>query len=367
MTRPTKLATGVLLCVLAGFCLYAAVRPSSPNHRVIRIDTARPTAIEPPFQVAAVGDVDRTSLLLPAGAGDGWRGEGGGSADYRFYAPADGDYTLWGYCLWQDACTNAVYVQIDGRDRAILGNDNVFGRWHWVRGFRIGLAAGCHRLRLSNHSSNVAIGRLLLATDDYFKPENAAGPSAACLFMDDFNGCDEGNFAVWEKRGGTWTTRPRHGRDGEADNVAVGTCTEEAWMTLPDQGWSRYRLAVSVRVTDGGDASASLGLCCGLQDARNFREVRVSAPGYAEVTTLTFLRIVDGQERVLLERRIPWQSGGGHDLQLELHPGRTRVIIDSGLEVSCPGSPPSDGGLGFRLRGRIEVAFDNVRVEQLPR
>ncbi len=367
MTRPRKLAVGVLLCVLAGFCLYAAVRPSAPNHRVIRIDAARPTVIEPPFQVAAVGDVDRTALLLPAGVGDGWRGEGGGSAVYRFYTPADGDYTLWGYCLWQDACTNAVYVQFDDRDRAILGNDNVFGRWHWVRGFRIGLAAGYHRLRLSNHSSNVAIGRLLLATDDYLEPEDAAGPSAACLFMDDFNGCDEGNFVVWERRGGTWTTRPRHGRDSEADNVAVGTSTEEAWMTLPDRGWSHYRGAVSVRATGGGDAAASLGLCYGLRDARNFYEVRISPAGNADSTTVAFLRIVDGEELRLLERQIPWQPNGGHDLQLELHPGRTRVVIDSGLEASCPGPPPSGGGLGFRLRGRIEATFDNVRVEQLPR
>ena len=89
--------------------------------------------------------------------GRGWCNEAAGSAEYKFYLPADGLYTIWTYALWHDECSNAVFAQIDDQKKAILGNDPVYNQWHWVRGFSIDLKKGSHTLHLSNHSDNIAV------------------------------------------------------------------------------------------------------------------------------------------------------------------------------------------------------------------
>jgi len=359
---------GKLICLVAvgalvAISLFAGIRQSPSNKSLIWVDIADLVSIEPPFEVMEIGPHGERGLRLSAEAGRGWKNEGGGSATYECHVAEKGTYTIWAYCLWHDACTNAVYVQMDDSGKGILGNDPVYGRWHWVRGFEMPLEAGPHRLRLSNHSPNIGIMKLFLTNDPLASPLGVEVAMVSVLFSDNFNGCDQGNFGQWAPaRGRWWVEHPAYRQDAE-DNVLIGTSSEMALLVLPDMGWRDYRLSVSVLPKPKSE-DAAIGLRFGVQADEGFGEIRLSRLNHTKALLKCLVADRSG-ERVVSEHQVPWTPGAWHNVACELYRGEVIIVLDGKTEVAAGPTSIARGGIGLALYGPIEADFDDVAVHSI--
>ena len=69
-----------------------------------------------------------------------------GYATYKINIPKDGNYRLNARVFWKNGdCNSFFYAWDDGKPK-LLGNDDVFGRWHWIRTESKRLKAGEHLL-----------------------------------------------------------------------------------------------------------------------------------------------------------------------------------------------------------------------------
>jgi len=182
--KTVLISIAIIICIIV-YGFFAVKKETGPEFAV-SIDLAKPLAIEWPCEVSIVGDNGEKGLRIAPKVGRGWRGEAGGKADYRFFIPQDGKYHIWAYCLWFDECANAVFAQIDNQDKAIVGNDPVYNKWHWVRGFDVTLKKGTHSLVLSNHSDHIAIQKIVFSNSS--APPQQTGLVFSDIFYDGFDG-----------------------------------------------------------------------------------------------------------------------------------------------------------------------------------
>jgi hypothetical protein len=360
---PNKLFSIAAIVVLAAVSLLAGLR-SSPGERCsIWIDAARPISIEPPMEIVEIGEHGELGLHLPTEAPSGWKGEAGGEATYRFYAPQDGSYVIWAWCLWHDECTNAVYAQVDELPKAILGNDPVYSTWHWVKGFDVPLKKGFHRLTFSNHSANIAIRTVFLTNDCLLVPPDTNPSLASVLFTDDFNGCDQGNFPMWRTVSGTWRTSHPADRKNTADNVLLGTSEGEALIVFDSGSWREICLTVSVFCDSPTDGDAFIGLRFAVADENHYQEIRLSPLPDGQMAVAEHIRCEAGVAQVLAWGRIPWRQASWHELHLDLSGSRPSLLLDGGASFTGGDGGAIGGGIGFSLHGCLTASFDNVLVE----
>jgi hypothetical protein len=96
---------------------------------------------------------------LPVSEGVG-RGEKGGKAIDNGWAaftvdvPNDGDYRLNARVFWKNGDCNSFFYAWDDDEPKLLGNDDVFGRWHWISTKPKHLKAGKHRLTIRNREED---------------------------------------------------------------------------------------------------------------------------------------------------------------------------------------------------------------------
>jgi hypothetical protein len=97
------------------------------------------------------------SIFAPPGAG---RGENGGKvldngrATYKISIPKDGTYRLNARVFWKNTSSNSFFYAWDGGKPQILGNDENFGKWHWIQTGPTHLKAGEHTLVIRNREEN---------------------------------------------------------------------------------------------------------------------------------------------------------------------------------------------------------------------
>ncbi len=353
-------AGGVLTISIVYLASCISFSDSYDTVEEIWLDMARPVMIEYPFELVEIGENGELGLCIGPNSGRGWLAEAGGAATYNFYAPRDDEYVIWAYCLWQDECTNAIYVQIDEADKAIIGNDPVFKRWHWVRAFTISLSRGFHVLRLSNHSDNVAIRRVFLTSSADGTPDDAP-MTTIDLFRDTFNGCDKGNFRLWERFGGSWQVTHRDDQS-PADNLLVGESTEEALLVLREWEWHDFVLTVSVKSLVKGDLQSWAGVCFGLKDDGDYYQLRWNEPTGADTARMQLIRKSHGSVELVTEYEVPWQRGKWHELELAVQPGRIQITVDRGIREDLQFEGEARGGIGLWLSGNTEAHFDDVHV-----
>lgn len=363
MKNSKKILCIATAAVLTAVSLFVGLRYSPPETHSIWIDAARPVSIEPPMEVVEIGPNGELGLRLPTEAGRGWKGEGGGQASYQFYAPHDGSYAIWAWCLWHDECTNAIYVQIDDAAKAILGNDPAYGKWHWVKGFDVPLKQGFHRLKLSNHSANVAILKVFLSNDSLQAPPDADPALASVLFSDDFNGCDKGNLPMWRKISGKWDTRHPADRKNAADNVLTGISDGDALIAFDNSSWLGIRLMVSAFCDTPADGEASIGIRFAVAGQGDYQEIVLAPLPGDQKAAVKHIRCKDGQVQLLAEGHIPWRHASWHELHLDLSGPHPSLLLDGGASFTGGDGGPIRGGIGLVLHGRLTASFDNVLVQ----
>lgn len=359
--RAKKVLKGGLFVVVVGSALQAGIRLDPGTVHNILIDLSRPSSIEQPFQVVAVGVNGEPGLWIGPNVGRGWHGEAGGQAVYNVYVPADGKYHTWVYCLWHDECTNAIYAQFDGQRKMIAGNDSVFDEWHWVRAFSVDLSKGMHRLVLSNHSDNIAVRKLYLTSAFANHPQRNA-PLFVDLFYDSFNGCDDGNFVLWEKPSGRWHVEPLAAEKDFLEKILIGRSDKTALMTFKSEDWREYVLNVSVRSVRADNPRVSVGICFGLTDVHEYHQLRwCEVPG-SDLARMQLLRCSRGGTDVLASFETPWKHSSWHDVGIGVRADRIAIRIDGGKARIVPFSGGAKGGIGLWMSGRCEVHFDNIHV-----
>lgn len=338
--------------------LYASIRVGPAALCRITIDASHPQTIKAPFEVTEIGKRGEPGLWIGPNRGRGWKGEAGGEATYRFYVPRDGVYHAWIYSLWHDACTNAIYAQIDKMDKVVLGNDPIYNRWHWVRGTEFSLKKGVHLLRLSNHSDNLAVREIFLTNVTTDRPATDE-PMFQDLFYDAFDGCHKGNFGAWEVTAGTWDVLHLKDAADLKDNTILGTSSETAMLMLRTGRWREFNLGVSVR-TPRASTKGWVGLCFALRDPRDHYRLQWK-PGADDRAAMQLVRQRAGGTDVLASFQAPWVPDQWHIVEIAVESERIGVRIDGGQSMDAPFRGEA-GGIGFWLEGQMEALFDNVHV-----
>jgi hypothetical protein len=146
-------------------------RPSLPDGAIVL--TAADAEFTAPFQrVVAPATPSSHAAGIPQGAASAG---GTGRAALPFSAPASGMYSLWLRCRWMDSCGNSLSVSLDDSSPQTVGQDGVYGVWHWIRAGQIDLPSGDHRLTLAEREDGIEVDQALLTTDAGFTP---SGPIA---------------------------------------------------------------------------------------------------------------------------------------------------------------------------------------------
>ena len=343
---------------------FSAFIPAGAMHRIL-IPADRPGAISRPCAVAVVTEEGDRGLRIAPGVGRGWANEAGGSATYRFYIPADGTYTLWSYCLWGGVCTNAVYAQIDESRRFILGNDPVYGKWHWVRSLESSLSRGTHELTLSNHSDGISIQRMLLLSDRLDRPDRQVHASYD-LFYDGFDGCDGGNYATWQLDTKRWQLHQPLGKEDLAHRILQGraddpeTSVRPTFAVVGENNWSDYSIHVRTQALQAG----RVGICFNWQGPDDYTVVqwRPIQSSETAVTRVEFVQVTAGQANHLGAFDASLAIGRWQEIGLLSGNQELIVLVDGSVTGRLPFHGALRGKIGLLVADGGRAWFDELHV-----
>jgi hypothetical protein len=355
----------VLTCVIT--YVYSAVDIHTGETFSVNVDLSRPLAIVWPMEVSIVGDMGEKGLRIGPKIGRGWLDEAGGKAAYRFYVPEDGRYHIWMHCLWFDKCANAVFAKIDNLDRAIIGNDNIYKQWHWVRGFSVQLKRGAHDLELSNHSDHISLQNVLLTNSATAVPDNC-GLIFSDIFYDGFDGCHIGNFASWQPVSGQWLVQMPPKQACFFENALTGKSQPSGLLTedhsfimYKADAWSDYSLNVAVKSLPSEDPEAATSICFGVEDPNHYYCLKWRPIEGTDNSEIQVSRKATGTQ-VLATFETPWQTGQWNKVRISLNEGNIAVKVNDEEPIETPVSYTVKGGIGFSLEGEITAYFDDIHV-----
>jgi len=125
-----------------------------------RIECEQAAEVRPPMVVAkdaACSGGAYVEVPPDAGRGDDASGKpiDHGRMVIPFHVDAGGMYDVWVRVYWPDTAANSYFIQVDDSSIVQFGQDETFGRWHWVKARdAYSLAAGNHRLVLRTRETN---------------------------------------------------------------------------------------------------------------------------------------------------------------------------------------------------------------------
>jgi len=366
MRRIKRILT--VLCVLACVLLYGQAALDATTGRIfsVELDLSRPESIAWPFEVAIVGDLAEQGLRIGPKVGAGWRGQAGGEATYRFFVPEDGNYTLWAYALWFDKCTNAVFAKVDRHEKTIIGNDPIFQRWHWVRGFSLPLKQGAHTLKLSNHSDHIALQKVVFINSRTALPDHC-GLVFSDVFYDGFDGCHIGNFASWDMVSGQWNVKRPEASWRYSDNALIGTSTESAVIVYRAPDWSGYSLDVAVRTDRGHEDAAVAGILFGVQGTDRYHRLQWRPIDDSDKVDMELSRRAGAETEILATFQAVWPAALWHRVEVVLAENAIQVNLDEVGQTEVPVTYDIAGGIGLCVEGASVAAFDEVHVRTVTR
>jgi hypothetical protein len=360
--RAVERVSGILL-LSAGVLVYGycAVHTVAGRPFSVKVDLSRPESIVWPFEIAVVGDLGEEGLRIGPKVGAGWTGKTGGAATYRFYVPEDAEYWLWAYALWFDKCTNAVFAKVDTQDKAIVGNDPVFQKWHWVRGFSVRLTKGPHTLQLSNHSDNIALQSMLFANGVTVLPGDQSTVFSD-VFYDGFDGCHIGRFISWDKATGRWGVERPAASSGHVENALVARSTDSALIFHRGDDWRDYALRVAVKSMPAPDSRVAVGVLFGVQAADRFYQVQWRSLDESGRSQVRLCRQAGTDVETLAAAEAVCSPGVWHDVEIVLEGRTIKVNFDRTDLLEQSVDRDIAGGIGFLLEGECTAYFDSVHV-----
>ncbi|MHC4737931.1 MAG: hypothetical protein ACYS9Y_03405 [Planctomycetota bacterium] len=353
------LFTAIFACIIV-YSLFA-VRKESGAEFAVSIDLSKPLAIEWPCEVSFVGDSGEKGFRIAPKVGRGWRGEAGGKASYRFFIPEDGRYHIWAYCLWFDECANAVFAQIDEQDKAIVGNDPVYKKWHWVRGFDVNLTKGTHSLLLSNHSDHVSLQKIVFSHSASAEPQQT-GLVFSDIFYEGFDGCDQGNFTRWQQISGSWLVQNPDSGTCLIENSLIGKSQDKAFITYKNSDWQDYSLDISVKVLPFDLQDCAIGICFGLTDPNDFYQLKIQPVPNSKTAKMG---VIDKNSEIISEFELAFEIDKWQQIQTVLKDRYLEVHLAENNPIRIETTQKITGGIGLLLEGEMTAYFDNIHVRQI--
>lgn len=349
MTRPVALAVAVALAAVS------TVRV--PPQATVVWEAESYAEIAAPF--ALVREAAEASggvyVELPLGSGQGWRNEGTGHVRYRIEAPRDGGYTLWARVLWQDGCANAFFVTVNGGERLILGNDAIYGQWHWVKLAPLRLRRGANLIEVANHSDGTALDKLVATNAPHYRPSGLG--ESITRFYDGFAGCDADNTGSWEFLTGSWSVL--HHDDGAMGtaNDCLAQFGDAPGLALTGYDtWNGYRMAASMSLRSVG--TAGIVMFAGQDDA-----LRLGLVITEEGARVQLCIVRSGNVDVLAETPVDLGfSDAWYTLDARIERGQVVGRLDGAVVLRAPYSGPSSGRTGLFTESCAAAFFDNVDV-----
>ncbi len=340
---------------------YTAIDTTAGRAFSVNVDLGRPEAIVWPFEIAIVGEMGQEGLRIAPNVGAGWKGQAGGEATYRFYVPQEGRYHVWANALWFDKCTNAVFAKVDQHEKAIIGNDPVYRKWHWVRGFSIRLNKGAHLLQLTNHSDNIALQNVLFINSATVTPDDCRIVFSD-VFYDGFDGCHVGNFASWDILRGTWTVKKPAVQHRYIENALIGRSEDSAVILYRADDWSNYSFRVAVKTAPDPGARAAVGLLFGVQDPNHFHQLKWTRPAGSDGVRMQLVRHANGETEPLTTFHAAYQPDVWHQAEVALDGRVITVRLDNAELVAWRVDHDIAGGVGLLVEGQATAYFDDAHV-----
>lgn len=344
---------------------YFAVKIDSNNEFEVCIDLSKPTSIIWPCEISIVGDNGEKGLRIGPNIGRGWREEAGGEASYHFFIPEDGKYCIWAYCLWYDECANAIFAKIDDLDRAIIGNDPVYNKWHWVRGFDIKLEKGTHSLVLSNHSDHISLQKILLSTSSSVGPMET-DMIFSDIFYDGFDGCDMGNFTTWQQISGDWSVMNPESQTCLIENSLIGKSNDQAFIIYKNDQWENYSVNISAKLLESESEEQSIGICFGVKSLDDFYLLQIRPTKENPKASMAIIKKgSEGLSKIISEFECPFEINKSEQIQISLDLGKIEIKISDNDPVNIEMAEQISGGIGLLLEGETEAYFDDIHVRSI--
>ena len=352
----------LLICAIT--YVYSAVYIHPGQTFSVNVDLSKPLSVVWPMEVSIVGDMGEKGLRIAPKVGRGWLKEAGGKASYRFYAPEDGRYHIWANCLWFDKCTNAVFARIDNMDKAVIGNDNIYNQWHWVRGFSVKLKRGAHDLELSNHSDHISLQNVLLTNSATTLPDEG-GLIFSDIFYDGFDGCHIGNFTSWEPVSGEWFVKIPDRKPCFFENALIGKSKESSCIMYMGDEWTDYSLNVAVKSFPSNDVRSATGICFGVEDPNRYHCLKWRLVDGTSKCAMQICRNKFRETRVLSAFETAWHNEMWNKVEISLNQADVAVKINEAEPIRIPVNYTIRGGIGLLLEGEVTAYFDDIHVRAI--
>lgn len=360
------LAAGPAVSIAAAFLVWRLALPrhsptsgmaDEPKHQ-IWLEACRPIAIRQPLEVTGIGENGEKGLYCAPGGGVATDNDGG-DAVYRFHVPSAGRYRLWGYCRWLDDSGDGFAVDIGGTQSAI-GKTPGMKNWQWLPLTEAQLATGVGRMTLMASGNGFAVRRFFLCNDIALHPLDTK-VEPVDIFLDDFDGCEEGEFDSWSRVRGEWTVHRRQDCKSPAAKLLIGKSSSEALINVGAPDWRDYSLMLDCRTLSASpSATAAIRFCCDREgNGLVLRWMPKGADGQVQMEL--FREEATGVK--LLERfTAAWDTSNWSELLVEAGEGAIRISIDATPIRTITLKSPGSGSIGLWLTGEIEMMFDNVQA-----
>ena len=92
-----------------------------------------------------------------------------GIARYSLSGLKEGKYYFWGRCFWPNNCANMFRLRYGNKDYNI-GNDQIYNRWHWIKGPVLFFDQGDQEVCLISHDQNAQVDEILFTMDREYIP-----------------------------------------------------------------------------------------------------------------------------------------------------------------------------------------------------
>lgn len=305
---------------------------------------------------SAVGGV---ALVLPAGAKSK---DKKGNAVLNLTVPKDGTWQAWARVRWKDSCANSMSLKVAGGDERMIGEDNLFGCWHWVDAGKHKLTAGKTTVSLIEREENTALDQLLFTTESAYLPIGAISPAGEARgvrrFADDFSRSPGHGMEGWELLSGDWKINFSFDPNRIPNQYAL-VCDppaqgKPAVALLKGLPWYGCRVSFTFFPEQAGqyglmlDRRAEDSLKVVFDVAENKGAILLNGPGISES--------VESKAAVRLKQ---W-----HKVVIERWAWVTHVFIDGVLMLKNYNATPRAGQLGFFVDSGTAV-FDDLEVEEI--
>jgi len=353
------------LISIAGYS-FIAIQIEPGQALGVEINFSKPVKIIWPCEIDYIGDQGEKGLRIPPNVGRGWLNEAGGSAIYKFFIPSESKYYLWTYCKWHGECSNAVYAKIDNLEKSILGNDPIYDKWHWVRGFPVELIKGTHTLTLENHSDNIELQKMVLLNSKSATPNNS-DVVFSDFFYDGFNGCAKGNFLKWKIVSGKWQVMDPATQLCKAENSLKGESNTQAMIIYTNNSWENYSLDVEIKAGSLSRESSEIGVCFGVQGKEDYYNISFVPQIINSTVTAALSRQSQNKNYSIQTYSLPWSQKEWHHLRIMQENGKIIFKLDDQEANAAPlhNEIPVKGGIGFYLKGNVTAYFDNIHVREI--